>query len=33
MRVRPLAGGLIAWREHGYPVESAGAQKANVLAV
>lgn len=26
-RVRPLAGGLNAWRDHGYPVEAGGAQK------
>jgi membrane protein DedA with SNARE-associated domain/rhodanese-related sulfurtransferase len=26
-RVRPLAGGLHAWRDHGYPVEAGGAQK------
>jgi 3-mercaptopyruvate sulfurtransferase SseA len=24
-RVRPLAGGLAAWREHGYPIEPASA--------
>lgn len=26
--VRPLAGGLHAWRDHGYPMEAGGAQKS-----
>jgi rhodanese-related sulfurtransferase len=26
-RVRPLAGGFVTWREHGYPVEPAVKQK------
>ena len=26
-RVRPLAGGLVSWRDNGYPVEPVGEQK------
>jgi 3-mercaptopyruvate sulfurtransferase SseA len=28
MRVRPLAGGFNAWRDHDYPVEPAGKEKS-----
>jgi len=28
-RVRPLAGGLDAWRQHGYPLEPIEAQPAS----
>jgi 3-mercaptopyruvate sulfurtransferase SseA len=27
-RVRPLAGGFNAWRDHHYPVEPAGKEKS-----
>jgi len=30
-RVRPLAGGLDAWREHGYPLESINPEPASAV--